>query len=81
MQITYLDSENALRTLNFFRAVFRSTVRWRATTTRTKTLESVLLVTGVQLEPVASEQSQKPLFGAGLLAQCMVRTAASADAL
>ena len=34
--------------------------------------ESVLLVTGVQLEPVASEQSQKLLFGAGLLAQCMV---------
>ena len=28
--------------------------------------------TGVQLEPVASEQSQKLLFGAGLLAQCMV---------
>ena len=32
----------------------------------------MLLVTGVQLEPVASEQSQKLLFGAGLLAQCMV---------
>lgn len=35
LQITYLDNENALRTLSF-PCRFRSTARWRATTIRTK---------------------------------------------
>ena len=71
LQITYLDSENALRTLNFS-VPFSQYCQMEGDYDQDETLESVLLVTGVQLEPVASEQSQKLLFGAGLLAQCMV---------
>ena len=36
------------------------------------TLGVTLCLTGVQLEPVMNEQSQKLLFGAGILAQCVV---------
>ena len=35
-------------------------------------VETALLVTGVQLEPVDTETGQKLLFGAGILAQCTV---------
>ena len=35
-------------------------------------METALLVTGVQLEPVDTETGQKLLFGAGILAQCTV---------
>lgn len=71
LQITYLDNENALRTLSFS-VPFSQYCQMEGDYDQDETLESVLLVTGVQLEPVASEQSQKLLFGAGLLAQCMV---------
>lgn len=71
LQITYLDEENALRTLNFS-VPFSQYCQMEGDYAQDETLESALLVTGVQLEPVASEQSQKLLFGAGILAQCMV---------
>ena len=71
LQITYLDNENALRTLSFS-VPFSQYCQMEGDYDQDETLESVLLVTGVQLEPVASEQSQKLLFGAGLLAQCLV---------
>ena len=71
LQITYLDTENALRTLSFS-VPFSQYCQMEGNYDQDETLESALLVTGVQLEPVASEQSQKLLFGAGLLAQCMV---------
>ena len=71
LQITYLDNENALRTLSFS-VPFSQYCQMEGDYDQDETLESVLLVTGVQLEPVVSEQSQKLLFGAGLLAQCMV---------
>ena len=66
LQITYLDNENALRTLSFS-VPFSQYCQMEGDYDQDETLESVLLVTGVQLEPVASEQSQKLLFGAGLV--------------
>ena len=71
LQITYLDNENALRTLSFS-VPFSQYCQMGGDYDQDETLESVLLVTGVQLEPVASEQSQKLLFGTGILAQCVV---------
>ena len=71
LQITYLDTENALRTLSFS-VPFSQYCQLEGDYDQEETLSSALLVTGMQLEPVASEQSQKLLFGAGLLAQCMV---------
>ena len=71
LQITYLDNENALRTLSFS-VPFSQYCQMEGDYDQDETLESVLLVTGVQLEPVDTETGQKLLFGAGILAQCTV---------
>lgn len=71
LQITYLDEENTLRTLAFS-VPFSQYCQLEGDYDQDETVESALLVTGVQLEPVASEPTQKLLFGTGLLAQCIV---------
>lgn len=71
LQLSYLDGENSLRTLSLS-VPFSQYCQLEDEYDQEETLETALVVTGVQLEVVAAESSQKLLFGAGLLAQCVV---------
>lgn len=80
LQITYLDNENALRTLSFS-VPFSQYCQMEGDYDQDETLESVLLVTGVQLEPVASEQVAEAAVRRGAAGAVHGRAAAGADAL
>ena len=61
LQITYLDDENALRTLSFS-VPFSQYCQMEGEYDQDETLESALLVTGVQLEPVTSEPPREKVL-------------------
>ena len=71
LQLTYLDEQNELRTLSLA-VPFSQYCQLQGDYEQNEDVETALLVTGVQLEPVDTETGQKLLFGAGILAQCTV---------
>ena len=71
LQLTYLDEQNELRTLSLA-VPFSQYCQLQGDYEQNEDVETTLLVTGVQLEPVDTETGQKLLFGAGILAQCTV---------
>lgn len=71
LRVTYLDEQSHVHTLQLS-VPFSQYCQLPDDYDSGEEAEVTLCVTGVQLEPIASEQSQKLLFGAGILAQCTV---------
>lgn len=71
LRLSYLEEQGKLCTVSLS-VPFSQYCQLEGDYEDSETLSVTLCVTGVQLEPVMNEQSQKLLFGAGILAQCVV---------
>lgn len=72
--LTDLDEEGAVRTLSLS-FPFSQYCQLQQTYTQDEALQITLCLTGVQIEPVSTNEGQKLLVGVGVVMQCLISSA------